>query len=54
MTVETTTLERTESTLAPKQPTTLPLQEALQQVRRDSRDNPQAFLDESVVPHGGE
>ena len=54
MTVETTTLERPETVLQPTQHTTLPMQEALAQVRKDSRDNPQAFLDETVVPHGGE
>ncbi len=54
MTIETTTLERTENVSPPKQPTTLPLKEALEQVRRDSRDNPRTFLDETVVPHGGE
>jgi hypothetical protein len=54
MTIETTTLERPETVLPPTQPASLPMNEALAQVRKDSRDDPRAFLDETVVPHGGE
>jgi hypothetical protein len=54
MNVETKTLERPEGVLPPQQPATTPLEEVLEQVRRDSREDPQAFLDETVVPHGGE
>jgi hypothetical protein len=54
MNTKTTTLERPETALPPAEPQSLPLDEALAQVRKDSRDNPQSFLDETVVPHGGE
>ena len=30
------------------------LAEVVDEVRRDSREDPQAFLDETIVPHGGE
>jgi len=36
------------------QETTQPLQEILNMVRRDSRIEPQVYLEESKVPHGGE
>ncbi|MDA1051662.1 MAG: hypothetical protein O3C40_14430 [Planctomycetota bacterium] len=31
-----------------------PMQEILKMVRRDSQMEPQAYLEESKVPHGGE
>jgi hypothetical protein len=32
----------------------LTVEAALEQVRRDSRQDPQTFLDQTTVPHGGE
>ena len=32
----------------------LPLPEVLRQIRRDSRRDPQQYLDETIVPFGGE
>jgi hypothetical protein len=32
----------------------VPLAEVLRQVRRDSRREPQQYLDETIVPFGGE
>lgn len=54
MMVGTATLEQERVATAPDQPETIPVQEVLDDVRRDSREEPQAFLDETVVPHGGE
>jgi hypothetical protein len=54
MTADTSTLERNFVESLPRQPQTLPLDEAMDQVRQDCRKNPQVFLDETVVPHGGE
>ena len=33
---------------------TRPLQEIVNMVRRDSQNDPQVYLEESKVPHGGE
>ena len=33
---------------------TLPMEHALKAILSDSQDAPQAYLDESQVPHGGE
>ncbi|GEM_PF-5627573 len=38
----------------PGTPQVLPREEALEQVRRDSRHQPESYLEETVVPHGGE
>jgi hypothetical protein len=38
----------------PLQENTTPLQEIVNRVQRDSQIEPQAYLDESKVPHGGE
>ena len=54
MTADTNTLERNFVESLPRQPQTLPLEEAVDQVRQDCRKAPEAFLDETVVPHGGE
>ena len=47
-------LDREQTTSATAQPQTLPIEEAIQQIRRDSRRDPETYLDETVVPHGGE
>ncbi len=39
---------------APTKPEPPAVEEVVKEVRRDSREDPQAFLDETVVPHGGE
>ncbi len=39
---------------APRRPQTVPMEEAIQQIREDSRQDPEAYLEESVTPHGGE
>ena len=39
---------------APARPAAVPLREVLDLIRRDSRREPQQYLDETVVPHGGE
>ena len=49
-TFETDELE----TQAPARPATVPLREVLDLIRRDSRREPEQYLDETVVPHGGE
>ena len=49
-TFETEELE----TQAPARPATVPLREVLDLIRRDSRREPEQYLDETVVPHGGE
>ena len=54
MPVDTNTLERNFVESLPRKPETLPLDQAVQQVREDCRQDPQTFLDETVVPHGGE
>ena len=38
----------------PLQEITLPLQEIVNMVRRDSKIEPQVYLEETKVPHGGE
>jgi hypothetical protein len=52
----TTTLELEDRLVdtAPVKPDPLTVEEVVKDVRRDSRKDPQAFLDETVVPHGGE
>ncbi len=39
---------------APRQPQTVPMREAIQQILDDSREDPDAYLEETVTPHGGE
>ena len=39
---------------APRQPQTVPMKEAIQQILEDSRQDPEAYLEETVTPHGGE
>jgi len=39
---------------APTKPEPCTVEEVVKEVRRDSREDPQVFLDETVVPHGGE
>ena len=49
--------ERTVSALIEAQPLqeiALPLQEIVNLVRRDSQIEPQVYLEETKVPHGGE
>ena len=35
-------------------PLTVPLEKVVEEVLRDSREQPEQYLDETVVPHGGE
>ena len=51
---ENLVLEWKQSVSDPAEPRTLPLAEALELVRRDSRQDAEAYLDETVVPYGGE
>ena len=51
--LETFEIEELE-TQAPARPATVPLREVLDLIRRDSRREPEQYLDETVVPHGGE
>lgn len=45
----------TDAAEAPALPVkTTPLQRILKMIRRDSQTEPQAYLEESKVPHGGE
>ena len=53
MTTETLLLEP-ETVELPVEPQTLPLPAALDAIRADSRQEPEQFLNETVVPHGGE
>lgn len=39
---------------APRQPQTVPMREAIQQILEDSRQDPATYLEETVTPHGGE
>jgi hypothetical protein len=39
---------------APARPAAVPLAEVLYLIRRDSRREPRQYLDETIVPHGGE
>jgi len=39
---------------ASAKPDSLTVEDVVNDVRRDSREDPEAFLDETVVPHGGE
>ena len=54
MNADTNTKERSGVQALPRQPGTKPVEEVVDQVRQDSRRNPEEFLDETVVPHGGE
>ena len=47
-------LDRKQTVPVPVRPQTLPMDEAIQQIRDDSQQDPEAFLDETVVPFGGE
>jgi len=53
MTIEQLVMNETvqEATEAPAKPSQL---ETLAAIKRDSRRDPEQFLDESTVPHGGE
>ncbi|MBC8873268.1 MAG: hypothetical protein H8E44_27855 [Planctomycetes bacterium] len=54
MPTDTMIREREYTDTAPGKPETLPLEKALEQIHRDSREKAEEFLDETVVPHGGE
>jgi len=54
MTTDTMFKEKELTVSTPGIPEVLPLEKALEQVRRDSREKAEEFLDETVVPHGGE
>lgn len=54
MTTHTIIKEREYTVSTPGKPDTMPMEKALEQVRRDSREKAEEFLDEAVVPHGGE
>lgn len=45
--------KRPDSTMA-DEPHVFGLQAAIEQVRKDSQEAPEEYLDESTVPHGGE
>ena len=47
-------LERERTETLPTQPAQIPLADVLAEVRRDSQADPKRYLDETVVPHGGE
>jgi hypothetical protein len=47
-------LAQTKSLPVPSRPQTLPLEEAIEQIRDDSRLDPEGYLDETVTPFGGE
>lgn len=51
---ENIVLERSQVASPPGKEQTVPLEKALEQVRLDSRRDAQVYLDETVVPHGGE
>lgn len=51
---ENLVLDQKQTVSHPGTPQTLPMEEALEQVRRDSRQDAEEYLDETVVPHGGE
>jgi hypothetical protein len=44
----------TEATTKETKSTTVPVEKVLAAIARDSRRDPQQYLDESVTPHGGE
>ncbi len=54
MTTDTIVKEEEHTVSTPGRPDTLPMEKALEQIRRDSREKAEEFLDETVVPHGGE
>ena len=54
MAIDTVSVEKEYVAPSTGKPETLPVEKALDQVRRDSRDKAEEFLDETVVPHGGE
>lgn len=54
MSTDTIIEEREYTVSTPGKPEVLPVERALEQVRRDSREKAGEFLDETVVPHGGE
>jgi hypothetical protein len=39
---------------APERPETLPMGDAIEQIRKDSRHDPEGYLEETVAPFGGE
>ena len=51
---ENSVSDQQQAVARPREPRVLPMEEALEQVRCDSRDQPEQYLDETVVPHGGE
>jgi hypothetical protein len=54
MATDIVAVEKDHVASVPNKPETVPLEKALDQVRRDSREKAEEFLDETVVPHGGE
>jgi hypothetical protein len=47
--------QQAENTITPAAiPEVLPLPDVLRQIGRDSRRDPQQYLDETIVPFGGE
>ena len=54
MATDINTLKQDEAVSTPGKPKVLPLERVLDQVRRDSRQDTEEYLDETVVPHGGE
>lgn len=54
MAIDTVSVEKEYVAPSTGKPETLSMQAALDQVRGDSREKAEEFLDETVVPHGGE
>jgi hypothetical protein len=47
-------MARTQTIPVPERPKTLPMEEAIEKIRDDSRQDPETYLDETVTPFGGE
>ena len=54
MPYETHVTEAERPEIAVAEPCVPALQAAIEQVRKDSQDAPEQYLDETTVPHGGE
>jgi len=54
MAIDTVSVEKEYVAPSTGKPEVLPVEKALAQVRRDSSEKAEEYLDETVVPHGGE
>ena len=54
MSTETRDRQTETAPKTPAQPHTVPLEKVVDAVRRDSRREPERYLDETVTKHGGE